>query len=91
MSGKNIFCPVLKKVILKYGMKHKCPVCHKTIKTSPQEKAEKAERAKFFPFCSQRCKLMDLGAWLDAKYKIVSELKSGWESDESPDAPSDGQ
>lgn len=51
-------------------MKHRCPVCHKTIKTSAKEPTE---QAPFFPFCSQRCKLIDLGAWLDAEYRIASE------------------
>lgn len=30
------------------------------------------EETGFFPFCSQRCKLIDLGAWLDAEYKMNS-------------------
>jgi endogenous inhibitor of DNA gyrase (YacG/DUF329 family) len=25
---------------------------------------------KFFPFCSERCKLIDLGRWASEKYKI---------------------
>ena len=50
-------------------MKHRCPVCKKVFKAAPQGRSEEA---KFFPFCSQRCKLIDLGAWLDTKYKIVS-------------------
>jgi endogenous inhibitor of DNA gyrase (YacG/DUF329 family) len=24
-----------------------------------------------FPFCSERCQLIDLGRWLDEKYQIV--------------------
>jgi endogenous inhibitor of DNA gyrase (YacG/DUF329 family) len=24
----------------------------------------------YFPFCSERCKLIDLGRWLDGKYQI---------------------
>jgi len=28
---------------------------------------------RFFPFCCERCKLIDLGAWLDAEYRIASE------------------
>jgi endogenous inhibitor of DNA gyrase (YacG/DUF329 family) len=39
---------------------------------------KQSEEVKFFPFCSQRCRLIDLGAWLDDKYKIISK---------SPDAP----
>jgi uncharacterized protein len=26
--------------------------------------------APYFPFCSERCKLVDLGAWLDEQYRI---------------------
>jgi endogenous inhibitor of DNA gyrase (YacG/DUF329 family) len=34
---------------------------------------------KFFPFCSERCRLIDLGAWLDADYRIPAQ--AGDESD----------
>jgi len=72
-------------------MKYRCPVCHKTVK-SPHQK--QSEEAQFFPSCCQRCKLIDLGAWLDAKYKIVSTQQSqefGEQSDTSSDASSDKQ
>jgi endogenous inhibitor of DNA gyrase (YacG/DUF329 family) len=59
-------------------MKHRCPICRKIVRISP---SKHAEEVKFFPFCSQRCKLIDLGAWLDAEYKITSRV---------PDGPSDG-
>ncbi len=29
-----------------------------------------SRKGKFYPFCSNRCKLIDLGKWLDADYKI---------------------
>jgi endogenous inhibitor of DNA gyrase (YacG/DUF329 family) len=54
-------------------MKHRCPVCHKIVIASSKEESEEA---KFFPFCSRRCKFIDLGAWLDADYKIVSSPES---------------
>ena len=56
---------------MKNGMKHKCPICHKTIKLHPRKETKEI---KFFPFCSERCKLIDLGAWLDAEYKAISKL-----------------
>lgn len=47
-----------------------CPIC-KTIlpleDTSPQA-ALKAH--PFFPFCSKRCKFVDLGNWFDGNYRI---------------------
>ncbi len=62
-------------------MKHRCPICKKTVKASPDKQSEAAE---LFPFCSQRCKLIDLGAWLDAEYKVTSKP-----SVNSPDISSD--
>ncbi|MFC1677619.1 DNA gyrase inhibitor YacG [Planctomycetota bacterium] len=47
-----------------------CPNCKKPI-NSPLE--TEAGKPKFFPFCSQRCKLIDLGAWFDAKYTVPCE------------------
>lgn len=44
-------------------MKHTCPTCKKT--TDSEIDAE-------FPFCSERCRLLDLGAWAAEKY-VVSE------------------
>lgn len=29
-----------------------------------------------FPFCSERCKLVDLGAWLDEAYRIVEPVST---------------
>jgi len=65
-------------------MKYRCPVCQKTVKGLTQEKSEEA---RVFPFCSRRCKLIDLGAWLDAEYKIESSpesQESGGPPDTSP-------
>lgn len=42
----------------------KCPICKK-----PAGKAVNA----FFPFCSERCKTIDLGAWLGEKYVVKGE------------------
>ncbi|UCG55622.1 MAG: DNA gyrase inhibitor YacG [Phycisphaerales bacterium] len=52
-------------------MKHRCPTCHKVIEAS---RPERSKRPAYFPFCSERCKLVDLGGWLDAEHKIITEL-----------------
>jgi uncharacterized protein len=44
-------------------MKFQCPTCRK-----PTDSDSNAE----FPFCSERCKLLDLGAWASEKY-VISE------------------
>jgi hypothetical protein len=50
-----------------------CPICKKPV-TGPNDPASPNP---FFPFCSDRCKLIDLGRWLDGKYQIpVSETPS---------------
>jgi endogenous inhibitor of DNA gyrase (YacG/DUF329 family) len=41
----------------------KCPICKTPV-------ADDANRPKTYPFCSERCKLIDLGRWLDGKYQI---------------------
>ncbi|ELX12764.1 MAG: DNA gyrase inhibitor YacG [Pseudomonadota bacterium] len=39
-----------------------CPTC--------SAKVEWKEENKFRPFCSERCKQIDLGAWAEEKYAI---------------------
>ncbi len=39
-----------------------CPTCKK--------KVEWTEASAFRPFCSDRCRLIDLGAWADESYKV---------------------
>jgi endogenous inhibitor of DNA gyrase (YacG/DUF329 family) len=44
-------------------MKFQCPICRK-----PPDSVSNSD----FPFCSERCKLLDLGAWASEKY-VISE------------------
>ena len=50
----------------------RCPVCKKHIKA---ENTGEAKKNKFFPFCSERCRLIDLGCWFDSDYKIVTPVE----------------
>ncbi|MGH9630821.1 MAG: DNA gyrase inhibitor YacG [Bryobacteraceae bacterium] len=50
----------------------KCPICQKPIVLEDP----------FLPFCSERCKLIDLGNWASEKYVISTPLKP--EDAESP-------
>ncbi len=53
----------------------KCPTCGR--------KLEWSSKNKFRPFCSSRCKLIDLGAWLDEKMVISDSCSAdGGISDE---------
>ena len=40
----------------------KCPICKKDVAVGDPD----------FPFCSERCRLIDLGNWATEKYKIPS-------------------
>ncbi|TDV34999.1 hypothetical protein C7405_10628 [Paraburkholderia caballeronis] len=42
----------------------KCPTCGKDVHWVPEN--------RFRPFCSERCKQIDLGAWAAEKYRIGS-------------------
>jgi hypothetical protein len=51
-------------------MKHRCPVCKKPVSMSD---STKSMLPKCFPFCSQRCRLIDLGLWLEQKYTVSAD------------------
>ena len=44
--------------------------------------------APWVPFCSQRCKDVDLGRWLRGDYRIPGDRPDP-SSDDAPDAPDD--
>jgi len=46
-----------------------CPICRKRIRVP------RRDDALFRPFCSYRCKMVDLGRWLDGSYAISEPLK----------------
>ncbi len=51
-----------------------CPTCGKLI--------EWCGKTLFRPFCSERCKLIDLGAWFSGEHAIPGELGGGDEKSE---------
>ena len=65
----------------------KCPHCGKPTLFTPENPSR--------PFCSERCKLIDLGAWAEEKYAVPvapateEELRELMESLESADADKD--
>jgi len=50
----------------------RCPTCRKIVLASDRE----------FPFCSERCRLIDLGKWASGGYVISSPLNDP-DSDDS--------
>lgn len=51
-----------------------CPRCRKISEFSSEN--------KFRPFCSERCKMIDLGAWANDAYKIESKEPATLSDDE---------
>jgi endogenous inhibitor of DNA gyrase (YacG/DUF329 family) len=49
-----------------------CPICRKEV----------AEGNPEFPFCSERCRLLDLGNWASGKYIISTPVNQPDNEDE---------
>ena len=50
----------------------KCPQCGRETEFSGNE---------YRPFCSERCKLLDFGAWADGDYALPAEVSEMSEED----------
>jgi endogenous inhibitor of DNA gyrase (YacG/DUF329 family) len=48
------------------GRELRCPTCRRTTSAD----------AKPFPFCSERCRLLDLAKWLGEEYRIADEASA---------------
>ncbi len=55
-------------------MKIRCPICRKELPDAPDDHPHR-------PFCSQRCKTIDLGNWLSESYRISRPITA---DDEEP-------
>ena len=56
----------------------KCPTCQREIDWA---------QSPFRPFCSERCRLIDLGAWLTEKHAIAGEAAADEAAREHPERP----
>jgi uncharacterized protein len=54
----------------------RCPICKKAVKSEDSD----------FPFCSERCRLIDLGKWASDGYVVSSPLQDTSEDELSSDA-----
>lgn len=52
-----------------------CPSCETIVIWRPE--------SKFRPFCSERCKLIDLGEWANEGYRVASEEKDTFSDENS--------
>jgi uncharacterized protein len=51
-------------MLRKPALKLKCPICRKPVKSGGAE----------FPFCSSRCRTIDLGKWASGEYVVSSPV-----------------
>ena len=59
------------------GLTVKCPICRAPVPW---------EGNPYRPFCSERCRLIDLGTWVEGKYRIPGkEAKEEREEDDGED------
>jgi uncharacterized protein len=47
-----------------------CPTCRAPVTQDP------ARPSRLFPFCTERCHLVDLGRWLGEEYRIAGPAAS---------------
>ncbi len=59
----------------------RCPICDRPAKARAENRA--------FPFCSERCKLIDLGKWLSEQYRVPAEEKPQDESGDGAERPNE--
>ena len=55
-----------------------CPTCAKQVEWKPEN--------RFRPFCSERCKKIDLGAWANEEYRVSQSAPT-----EDEDLPPENQ
>ena len=57
---------------LEGDMKSRCPVCRKVMNKTDQQSSQ---GGGFYPFCCNRCRMLDLGKWFDGAYRIPVEVR----------------
>ena len=53
----------------------KCPICKRTAVSTGEDS----------PFCSERCRLIDLGNWASERYKVPAALPDREEASSKPE------
>ncbi len=55
-------------------MRITCPICEKVVEDAPEDFPSR-------PFCSKRCKLVDLHNWMNEAYRIPDDDTDGPDAD----------
>jgi endogenous inhibitor of DNA gyrase (YacG/DUF329 family) len=59
-------------------MRIRCPTCHR--------EEDVPDAFQWRPFCSRRCKIIDLGNWLDEVYRVGVPTSEDAQADDGVDA-----
>jgi endogenous inhibitor of DNA gyrase (YacG/DUF329 family) len=62
-------------------MRLSCPTCKKAVESTAED----------FPFCSERCRLIDLGKWASGHYVVPSPLTDSSEEIDAEGLPGQDQ
>ena len=73
-SWPNLISPMMDPQLIKTVS---CPQCGRPVEWSP--------KSRYRPFCSERCRLIDLGEWATESYRIPDETV------QEPGEPGEGQ
>ncbi len=61
----------------------RCPICGKEVAWTPQ--------SNYRPFCSERCRNIDLGAWASESYRIPVKGEPADDSERDAELPRDDE
>lgn len=62
----------------------RCPTCSKSYEI------DSIDKLPSFPFCSDRCRLVDLGRWIDGTYTVPEDVATPTPTPDQPDDEDDG-
>ncbi|AGA27367.1 DNA gyrase inhibitor YacG [Singulisphaera acidiphila] len=62
----------------------RCPTCSKSYEI------ESIDKLPSFPFCSDRCRLVDLGRWIDGTYAVPDDVAMPTPTPDQTDDEDDG-
>ena len=60
----------------------RCPICDRPLSSKPSSAgvdSAPTEGNRAFPFCSSRCRLIDLGKWMNEDYRVPVDEPSNEE------------
>lgn len=65
-----------------------CAQCGEVVPWNTEREA-KTSLPRHFPFCSEKCRLVDLGHWIDEDYQISEPLPTSQDLESESDAAPD--